>query len=112
MAPRGYDRQPPPLRAPDQARQGDGARARERRRPPEDLGVDPTTSGVATMKKRYAIAIERGERNYSAYVPDVDGCISTGRTLEETRANIAAALAFHFEGMAADGDPIPEPTTT
>jgi predicted RNase H-like HicB family nuclease len=63
------------------------------------------------MKKRYAIAIEKGERNYSAYVLDVDGCISTGQTLEETRRNIAEALAFHFEGMTADGDPIPEPAT-
>lgn len=43
---------------------------------------------------------------------DVDGCVSTGRTLEETRSNIAAALAFHLRGMREDGDPIPEPAVT
>jgi predicted RNase H-like HicB family nuclease len=61
------------------------------------------------MRKRYAVVLEKAPNNYSAYVPDVDGCISTGTTAEETLANIAEALAFHFKGMAEDGDPIPEP---
>jgi predicted RNase H-like HicB family nuclease len=61
-------------------------------------------------RRRYAVVVERASaRNWSAYVPDVDGCISTGATAEETLANIREALAFHVEGMAADGDPIPEP---
>jgi predicted RNase H-like HicB family nuclease len=63
------------------------------------------------MHKRYAVVLEKALNNYSAYVPDVDGCISTGTTVEETLTNIAEALAFHFRGMAEDGDPIPEPTT-
>ena len=58
---------------------------------------------------RYAVVIERAEHNYSAYVPDVDGCVATGDTVEEVTAQIAEALAFHFTGMAEDGDPIPLP---
>lgn len=64
------------------------------------------------MKKRYAIVIEKGRRNYSAFVPDVDGCIATGKTLEEVTERLRDALAFHFEGMAQDGTPIPTPSTS
>ena len=60
---------------------------------------------------KYAIIIHKANGNYSAHAPDVDGCIATGKTIEETRQNMKEALAFHFEGMAEDGDPIPEPTT-
>jgi predicted RNase H-like HicB family nuclease len=66
---------------------------------------------VATVKKRYAIAIEKGPRNYSAYVLDVDGCVATGPTLEETTRRLREALQAHLEWMARDGDPIPEPST-
>lgn len=61
--------------------------------------------------KRYAIVIERGPNNFSAYVPDLPGCISTGKTMEEIERNIREAIELHLEGMAEDGDPIPEPTT-
>jgi len=61
--------------------------------------------------KRYAIVIERGANNLSAYVPDLPGCISTGRTLDEIEKNIREAIELHLEGMKEDGDPIPEPTT-
>jgi len=60
---------------------------------------------------RYAVIIEWAETNYSAYVPDLPGCVSTGRTVEETTRNIQEALELHLEGMQADGDPIPEPKT-
>ena len=60
---------------------------------------------------RYAIVIEQGENNYSAYVPDLPGCVSTGRTLEEAKAEIRDAIAFHLEGMREDGAAIPLPTT-
>jgi predicted RNase H-like HicB family nuclease len=60
---------------------------------------------------KYAVIIERGERNYSAYVPDLPGCIATGKTLEETKRLMRDAIAFHLEGLKADGLPIPEPTT-
>jgi predicted RNase H-like HicB family nuclease len=59
---------------------------------------------------KYAVIIESGPRNYSAYVPDLPGCVATGHTIEETRQNIRDAIAFHLRGMAEDGDPIPEPT--
>jgi predicted RNase H-like HicB family nuclease len=60
---------------------------------------------------RYAILIEPGPNNYSAYVPDLPGCITTGRTLEEIKRNMVDAISLHLESMQEDGDPIPQPTT-
>jgi predicted RNase H-like HicB family nuclease len=60
---------------------------------------------------RYAIVIEKAEGNFSAYVPDLPGCVSTGATLHEVKENIREAIDLHLEGLRADGDPIPEPTT-
>lgn len=62
--------------------------------------------------KKYAVVIERGERNLSAYVPDLPGCITTGRSLEEIEKNIREAIELHLEGMAEDGEAVPEPSTT
>jgi predicted RNase H-like HicB family nuclease len=59
----------------------------------------------------YAIVIEEGDNNYSAYVPDLPGCVSTGDTLEEVKAEIAEAIALHLEGLRKDGLPIPPPTS-
>ena len=61
--------------------------------------------------KKYAVVIERGADNMSAYVPDLPGCITTGRTVEEIERNNREAIEFHLEGMAEDGEPIPEPRT-
>lgn len=60
---------------------------------------------------KYAIVIERAKRNFSAYVPDLPGCVSTGRTVKDVRRNIQEAIELHLEGLRRDGDPIPEPTT-
>ncbi len=60
---------------------------------------------------RYAVVIEKAEGNYSAYVPDLPGCVSVGDTIEEVKKNIQEAIEFHLEGMQEDGLPIPEPTT-
>jgi predicted RNase H-like HicB family nuclease len=60
---------------------------------------------------RYAVVIEKGQRNYSAYVPDLPGCVSVGDTLDEVKAEIREAIAFHLEGMREDGTPIPPPST-
>lgn len=60
---------------------------------------------------RYAVVIEKGENNYSAYVPDLPGCVSVGDTLDEVKAEIREAVEFHLEGMRADGEPIPRPTS-
>jgi predicted RNase H-like HicB family nuclease len=59
--------------------------------------------------KRYAIAVYKANGNYSAHVIDVDGVVASGRTEEEAIANMRDALEFHFEGMARDGEEIPEP---
>jgi predicted RNase H-like HicB family nuclease len=61
---------------------------------------------------RYVVIIERGNNNYSAYVPDLPGCVATGATPQETLTEIEAAIHFHIEGLKADGLPIPEPNST
>lgn len=61
---------------------------------------------------RYAIVIEKGEGNYSAYVPDLPGCVAVGDTIEEVEREIQEAIEFHLEGMREDGLPIPEPSST
>jgi len=63
------------------------------------------------MLDNYLIIIEKQENNYSAYCPDVDGCIATGKTPEEARKNFLEALEFHFDGLKEDGLPIPQPTS-
>lgn len=59
---------------------------------------------------RYAVVIEKAKDNYAAYVPDVPGCVSTGKTLKDVEANIREALQFHIEGLREDGLPVPEPS--
>ncbi len=61
---------------------------------------------------RYAIVIEKAESNYSAYVPDLPGCVATGGTLEEVEREIREAVAFHIEGIREDGLPVPQPTSS
>ncbi|WP_405236069.1 type II toxin-antitoxin system HicB family antitoxin [Lentisalinibacter orientalis] len=56
---------------------------------------------------RYAIVIEAAENNFSAYVPDLPGCVATGATVEETESQIREAIEFHLEGLRADNLPIP-----
>lgn len=58
---------------------------------------------------RYAIVIEKAEGNYSAYVPDLPGCVATGATAAEAEAEIREAIAFHLDGMREDGLVIPVP---
>lgn len=60
---------------------------------------------------RYAIVIENAGGNYSAYVPDLPGCIATGGTVEETEQAIREAIEFHLEGMREDGNPVPPPSS-
>jgi predicted RNase H-like HicB family nuclease len=61
--------------------------------------------------RRYVVVIERAPGNYSAYVPDLPGCVATGATIEETEREIREAIAFHLEGLRDAGEPIPEPTS-
>ncbi len=58
---------------------------------------------------RYAVVIEKAEGNYSAYVPDLPGCVATGTTVEEVEREIREAIAFHLDGLREDGAQIPEP---
>ena len=60
---------------------------------------------------RYAIVIEKAEGNFSAYVPDLPGCIATGSTVPEFEAEIREAISFHLEGMREDGEAVPEPSS-
>jgi predicted RNase H-like HicB family nuclease len=60
---------------------------------------------------RYAVVIERAENNYSAYVPDLPGCIATGATIEETERLIREAIKLHLIGLQEDGLPIPQPSS-
>jgi len=60
---------------------------------------------------RYAIIIEQAEGNYSAYVPDLPGCITTGASLDEIERNIREAIEFHLDGLREDGLAIPIPST-
>jgi predicted RNase H-like HicB family nuclease len=57
---------------------------------------------------RFAVIIEKGKKNYSAYVPDVPGCVAAAKTLREVKELMKSALEFHFEGMILDRDPIPD----
>ena len=61
---------------------------------------------------KYWVIIEKTRRNYSAYVPDLPGCISTGKTLPDIKRNIREAIAFHIEGLKLEGLPIPEPSSS
>jgi predicted RNase H-like HicB family nuclease len=60
---------------------------------------------------KYAVVVEKTRTGFSAYVPDLPGCIATGKSFEETSRMMHEAIEFHLEGMRRDGDPIPEPTT-
>ena len=60
---------------------------------------------------RYAIVIERTAANYSAYVPDLPGCVATGATPEEVEAQIREAITFHLQGLRAAGVPVPVPVS-
>jgi predicted RNase H-like HicB family nuclease len=60
---------------------------------------------------KYAIVIEKAENNYSAYVPDLPGCVATGKTIKEVEQQIREAIEFHLDGMREDGEPIPPPSS-
>ncbi len=61
---------------------------------------------------RYAVVIEKTEGNYSAYVPDLPGCVATGNTVADVEREIRAAIRFHIEGVREDGLPVPAPTSS
>ena len=60
---------------------------------------------------RYAVVIEQAEGNYSAYVPDLPGCVATGATVAEVEQEIREAIGFHVEGLREDGRSVPLPSS-
>ena len=60
---------------------------------------------------KYAVVFEQAEANWSAYVPDLPGCITTGNTLAETELNIREAIQGHIETLREFGEPVPQPTS-
>lgn len=60
---------------------------------------------------KYLIVIEKTETGFSAYSPDLPGCVSTGTTLEDTEKNMKDAIEFHIEGLRSEGYPVPVPAT-
>ena len=60
---------------------------------------------------KYLVIFEKADKNYSAYSPDIPGCIATGTTRQEAEENIKEAITFHLEGLANEGLPTPEPSS-
>jgi predicted RNase H-like HicB family nuclease len=60
---------------------------------------------------RYAVVIEKVDGNYSAYVPDLPGCVATGDTVAAVEQEIREAIRFHIDGLKADGSAVPQPTS-
>jgi predicted RNase H-like HicB family nuclease len=63
------------------------------------------------MSQRYAVIFEQAGSNWAAYVPDLPGCITTGKTIEETERNIRDAIQGHLETLREFGEPVPRPTS-
>jgi predicted RNase H-like HicB family nuclease len=63
------------------------------------------------MKRKYAVVYEWAGKNYSAYVPDLPGCISTGKSLSDVERNISEAIEGHVKTLKEFGEPVPEPKT-
>ncbi len=61
--------------------------------------------------RRYAVVIEKAGKNYSAYVPDLPGCVATGPTARAAESEIRKAIRLHIEGLREDGHEIPDPTS-
>jgi len=58
---------------------------------------------------QYAVVSEKAAKNYSAYVPDLPGCVATGATVEKAEHEIRKAVRFHLDGLKEDGLPVPKP---
>ena len=60
---------------------------------------------------KYVVVIEKGEKNYGAYVPDLPGCVAVGDTIDQVEERIRGAIEFHLRGLRQDGTDVPIPTT-
>ena len=68
--------------------------------------------GIGGAVYRFLIIIEEGEHNYSAYAPDLPGCVATGATVEETEEVLREAIEFHLAGLREDGTQPPQPSSS
>lgn len=64
-----------------------------------------------TQEREYLVVLERTARNYGAYLPDLPGCVATGKTPEETLQRMREAVEMHVRGLEEDGLPVPEATS-
>ncbi len=60
---------------------------------------------------KFAVVFEKAENNYSAWVPDLTGCVATGESLEQAEVHIREAIELHFQGLKEDGLPVPVPSS-
>ena len=65
-----------------------------------------------TKMSKYLVVIEKAARNFSAYCPDLPGCVATGKTKRDVEKNIRGAIAMHLEGLRAEHLPVPPHSTT
>jgi predicted RNase H-like HicB family nuclease len=63
------------------------------------------------MTRKYAVIFEQAKTNWAAYVPDLPGCVSTGKSLEETEQNVREAICGHLQTLSEFGEPVPQSTT-
>jgi predicted RNase H-like HicB family nuclease len=74
-------------------------------------GTRPGMTEFGATVMRYAIVIEKADGNYSAYVPDLPGCVATGANVADVGKEIRNAIRFHIDGLKEDGQPVPAPTS-
>jgi predicted RNase H-like HicB family nuclease len=86
-------------------------RAEEARIVGEKAVQDAESAVTEVSGKRYMVIFEKANDNYSAYSPDIQGCIATGKTRAEVEKNFREAISLHFTGLAEDGLPVPEPAS-
>src|SRR4029079_17959478 len=108
-----YPRQSPAVQTSHEGGPCHRPREAERRSRGRYFGQYLQTGGTQEVRvqMRYAVVIEKAENNYSAYVPDLPGCVATGTTVAEAEMQIREAIEFHLEGMREDGLPIPLPSS-
>jgi predicted RNase H-like HicB family nuclease len=85
--------------------------APQRRRGTEELRITNYELRILEDMKKYLVIIEETATGFSAYSPDLDGCVATGATREEVEKNMREAIEFHVEGLQLEGYAIPEPHT-
>ena len=103
-----YGRQPSPVQARYKTRTRDFAWKARRRSGVRNFEQRAETGWTEEMK-RYLIVIEQTETGYSAYSPDLEGCVATGKTHYEVERQMQEAIEFHLDGLARNGHTIPEP---